>query len=125
MKLSNLEGTSDEIKNFFQDNGLNAADYFLAPEAPMKLVWLTLPGLCVFLSLSILVLFPNWASELRKFAFVATCFLSIWWAVVLQVRFKNAWATGVVIVGCLLLALVGLGAVTPLQMLDEVKLIKK
>lgn len=120
MKISNLEGTSDEIKNFFQDNGLNAADYFIAPEPPLKFIWFIFPGVCIFLFLAILVLLPGLASEFRKFSFVATCFFSIWGAVVVQVRFKNAWATGVVFVGCLLLALVAIGEITPTQMFDAV-----
>jgi hypothetical protein len=125
MKIANIEGTTDEIKNFFQDNGLNAADFFEAPDTPIRTRWLVSPGVCVFVTLAALTLIPNLAPQSKTFVFVATCFFSIWWSLVLQVRFKNAWATGIVAGGCLLLALVALGVVTPVQMLEEVKSIKK
>lgn len=125
MKFANLEGTTDEIKNFFQDNGLNAADYFQPAEIPIKTIWLVLPAACVLLALAVLVLVPSLTLVQQRFAFIVSCFSAIWWAVVIQVRFKNVWATGVVVVGCLLLALVSLGVVTPIQMLEEVKALKK
>lgn len=125
MKIANVEGTTEEFKNFFQDNGLNAADFFEAPDTPIGTVWLVLPAVCVFATLAVLTLAPALEQHYQKFAFVAACFFSIWWSVVLQLRFKNAWATGIVAGGCLLLSLVALGVVTPVQMLEEVKAIKK
>lgn len=121
MKFAHLEGTDKEITNFFQDNGLRAADYFQVPEPPIKPFWLVLPALCVFAALAVLALVPNLSVEQKLFGFVTACFFSIWWGVVIQVRFKSAWATGLVVVGCLLLSLVCLGVVTPIQMLEEVK----
>jgi hypothetical protein len=125
VKIANIEGTTDEIKNFFQDNGLKAADFFETPDSPIRTIWLILPAICVFATLAILTLASTLPPHYQKFAFVAACFFSIWWSAVLQLRFKNAWATGIVAGGCLLLALVALGVVTPVQMLEEVKAIKK
>jgi hypothetical protein len=124
LKIANLEGTTEEIKNFFQDNGLKATDFFEQPDSPIKTVWLVLPAVFVFFALAGQTLFAL-QSQAQKFLFVASCFFSIWWAVVLQLRFKNTWATAIVAGGCLLLALVALGVVTPVQMLEEVKAIKK
>lgn len=125
MKLANLEGTPEEIKNFFQDNGLKAENFFEPAESPIQTRWLVAPGILTFIALAVLTLFQGATAPQRTFLFVAVCFLGIWWAVVLQLRFKNTWATGIVAVGCLLLALVALGVVTPIQMLEEVKGLKK
>jgi hypothetical protein len=125
VKIANLEGTTEEIKNFFQDNGLKAENFFEPAEKPIRTLWLVTPAVLVFIALATLTLLPGASAQQQKFIFVAACFFAIWWAVVLQLRFKNAWATGIVAGGCLLLALVALGVVTPTQMLEEVKAMKK
>lgn len=125
MRLANLEGTPEEIKNFFQDNGLKAENFFEPTESPIQTRWLVIPGILTFVALAVLTLFQGATPQQRTFLFISACFLSIWWAVVLQLRFKNTWATGLVAGGCLLLALVALGVVTPIQMLEEVKGLKK
>ena len=125
MKIANLEGTTEEIKNFFQDNGLKAENFFEPAETPIRTRWLVAPGVSAFIALATLTLLEEVSPQQRTFLFVAVCFFGIWWSVVLQLRFKNAWATGIVAGGCLLLALVALGVVTPVQMLEEVKSLKK
>lgn len=125
MKLANLEGTTEEIRNFFQDNGLKAENFFEVVESPIRTRWLVTPGILIFIALAVLTLFQGATPQQRTFLFVAVCFLGSWLAVVLQLRFKNTWATGLVAVSCLLLALVALGVVTPIQMLEEVKELKK
>jgi hypothetical protein len=125
VKLANLEGTPEEIKNFFQDNGLKAENFFEPAELPIRTRWLVAPGVLTFIALAVLTLLQSATTQQRTFLFVVVCFFGIWWSVVLQLRFKNVWATGIVAVGCLLLALVALGVVTPVQMLEEVKGLKK
>ena len=125
MKIANLEGTTEEIKNFFQDNGLKAESFFEPAEKPIRTLWLVVPGILVFLALATLSLLSSTTPQQRTFLFVAVCFFAICWALVLQLRFKNFWATGIVAGGSLLLALVALGVVTPVQMLEVVKDLKK
>jgi hypothetical protein len=43
MKIGKMEGSPEEIKNFFQDNGLNIPDFLEKPEAPLKPIWLIAP----------------------------------------------------------------------------------
>ena len=43
MKLG-LEGTPEEVINFFQNNGLNPLDYFEKPESSLQTRWLIIPG---------------------------------------------------------------------------------
>ena len=125
MKIAGFEGTTEEIKNFFQDNGLKAESFFEPAEKPIGTLWLVVPGALTFIALATLTLLRSLPPAQQLLLFVVACFFGIWCAVVLQLWFKNAWATGLVALGCLLLALVALGVVTPVQMLEEVKGLKK
>jgi hypothetical protein len=125
MKFGPAEGTPEEIKNFFQDNGLKAADYFAAPEAPISAIWFVIPSACVVIALTVLTLFAPVSASVATFIFLVGCVASLWLAVNVQLRFKSAWATGIVAIGCPLLMLVALGLVTPLQMLEEIKSLRK
>ncbi len=125
MKFGPVEGTSEEIKNFFQDNGLKAADFFTPPEPPIKTIWFLIPGLVVVCALAILTLLTPLSEAVATFVFLVGCAAALWLAVNVQIRFKSLWATGIVLVGCLLIMLVALGLVTPLQMFEEMKSLKK
>jgi hypothetical protein len=125
MKLGPIEGTKEEITGFFQDNGLNAGDYFQIPEPPIKSVWLVIPAACVVVASGTLTLLESMTAGQQKFTFLVGCFTSVWLATVIQLRFKQVWATGIIVVGCLLLMLVALGVVEPKQILDEVRSFRK
>ena len=58
MKIANIEGTTEEIKNFFQDNGLRAEDFFEPAEQPIGTLWFVLPGIFVFIALAVLTFSP-------------------------------------------------------------------
>ena len=125
MKLGPIEGTKEEITGFFQDNGLNAGDYFQMPEAPIGTLWLVVPTLCVVATLGALTLLESLKQGQQTFLFLIGCMAIVWLATVIQLRFKHAWATGIVVIGGLLLMLVALGAISPTQMLNEVKSLRK
>ncbi|MES1191043.1 MAG: hypothetical protein ABUS47_08200 [Steroidobacter sp.] len=124
MKFGPLEGSSEEIKNFFQDNGLRAADFIALPDPPIKPIWFILPVSVLMLSIAFLV-FVSLAKAAATFVFLIGSGAGLWLAVNAQLRFKSPWVTGIIGIGCLLLMLVALGAVTPLEMLNEVKSLKK
>lgn len=123
MKLGPMEGSPEEIKNFFQDNGLRAADYLAVPGAPIAIrtVWFVVSGVVVVSALAILTLFTPTTQGLATFVFLVGCAGGLWLAINAQIRFQSLWATGIIVVGCLLLMLVALGAVTPIGMLQEIK----
>ncbi len=121
MKFGPLEGTSEEIKNFFQDNGLRAADYITLPDEPIKPVWFVVPIVVFIVALAVLTFFPSLPKPSITFVFLVGCAAGMWLAVNTQLRFKSPWATGTLVLGCLLLMLVALGAVTPIGLLDEVR----
>lgn len=125
MKLGPIEGTKEEITGFFQDNGLKASDYFQTPEDPIETLWLFVPALCVVATLGALTLLESLKQGQQTFIFLIGCMAIVWLATVIQLRFKNAWATGIVVIGSLLLMLVALGAISPTQMLNEVKSLRK
>ena len=121
MKFGPMEGSPEEIKNFFQDNGLRAADYLTVPEAPIKTVWFIVPGAIVVGALVVLTLFTPTTQAAVTFVFLVGCAAVLWLTVNAQIRFKNLWATGIIGVGCFLLLLVALGVVTPIGVLQEIK----
>ena len=121
MKIGDLEGSSEEIHDFFQNNGLKVEDYFQRPQKPVGWFLVVVPAMIVLVGLVLLVLELTADMRLRMVVFIATCFFSVCWAVAIQVKFKNSWATTVVVVGCLLLALVAFGVFTPEQMFDAVQ----
>ena len=121
MKLGQIEGTKEEITGFFQDNGLKVNDYFQMPEAPIKAVWIVIPALLIVFTLGTLTLIEPLSTGQRMFAFLVGLSALIWLTTVVQLRFKHAWATGIVAIGGLLLMLVALGAISPKQMLIEMK----
>ena len=125
MRLGPIEGTKEEITGFFQDNGLKASDYFQTPEAPIGIVWLVVPALCIIAVLAALTLMEPLKQGQQTFVFLIGCTALVWLATVIQLRFKHAWATGIVVIGGLLLMLVALGALSPIQMLGEVKSLRK
>lgn len=125
MKLGPIEGTKEEITGFFQDNGLKANDYFQMIEAPIKAVWIVIPALLIVATLGALTLVESLSTGQKTFAFLVGCSALVWLATVVQLRFKHMWATGIVAIGGLLLMLVAFGAISPTQMLNEVKSFRK
>jgi len=125
MKFGPVEGTSEEIKNFFQDNGLNAADYFTPPEPPIKTVWFLIPAVFIVCAFAVLTLITPSSKAVATFVFLFGCAAALWLAVNVQIRLKSFCVTGIVLVGCLLIMLVALGVLTPLQMFEEMKALKK
>lgn len=125
MKLGPIEGTKEEITGFFQDNGLKVNDYFQTPKAPIKAVWLVIPALLIVITLGSLTLIVSLSTGQRMFAFLVGCAALVWLTTVIQLHFEHAWASGIVAIGGLLLMLVALGAISPTQMLNELKSIRK
>jgi uncharacterized membrane protein len=124
MKFGPVEGSPEEIKNFVENNGLNPADYFTVAESPLHVVWFVIPSVCIMLVAVVLALLP----AQKPFAtptFLIGCAASIWLSVNVQLRFRNGWATTILVVGCILILLVALGVVTPLQVFEQIKSLKK
>ena len=121
MKIGPVEGSPEEIKDFFQNNGLNALDYMEPIDPPLKWLWFVVPSCTLIVVLALLTLFPPESNGAATFTFLIGCGAGLWIATNIQLRFKNVTASLIVAIGCLLLLLVALGALSPPQMLDAAR----
>jgi hypothetical protein len=121
VKFGQFEGSPEEIKNFFQDNGLKVEDFLNPPEKPIRTLWFVVPSVLVVIAIAAFTVFTPSAAGALLFVFLLGCASSLWLAVNVQLRFKNAVATGIVAVGLLLLLLVATGVLTPKEMLPTIK----
>ncbi len=125
MKIGNTEGTPEEIRDFYQNNGLNIADYVEKPEQPLKTIWFVVPVCLVVIALLYLTLSASTQISVRTLVFLLGSGAGLWLAANMQIRFKNTWATAFVAVGVVLFMLVALGLMAPLDMMKYLKELKK
>ncbi|MBC8412657.1 MAG: hypothetical protein ISR96_03795 [Nitrospira sp.] len=118
MKIGPVEGTPEEVNNFFQNNGLNPLEYFEKPETSLQTRWLIIPS-AFFVALFILLAFvgDNY-SKTKIVLFLSGFASSVWLAVCVHIRFKTAWGAGAIILAGLLIMLVALGVVKPEQLTE-------
>ncbi|MCX5822488.1 MAG: hypothetical protein NTY86_03005 [Deltaproteobacteria bacterium] len=125
MKFGNkMEGSPEEIRDFFQNNGLNITDYMERPDLPLKAVWFILPVCFIVVSLTCLTFLMPLGTSMQTFVFLLGCGAGIWLAVNVQLRFKNTWAAVFVAIGTILLILVAIGTVTPTEMIQQLNKFK-
>ena len=125
MKMGKLEGSQEEIHDFFQNNGLNIQDYLEKPEPPLKRIWFIVPVLLIAGAISLLTLIAPSAESAQKFLFLTGFGAGIWLAVNVQIRYKNAWAAFFTAVGTVLLMLVAIGEMAPSELVQHMKDLKK
>jgi peptidoglycan/LPS O-acetylase OafA/YrhL len=125
MKLGKVEGSPQEIRNFIQDSGLNVQDYLERPEKKLGAIWFVLPSSIVLIAAAVSVLIPSFGPSGRVLAFIGGCAASIWLAVVVHVRYKSAWASSTIVIGSVVLLLVAAGLIGPLDVLKQLREIKK
>jgi FtsH-binding integral membrane protein len=125
MKIGKLEGTPEEIKDFFQNSGLNVSDYLEKTEQPLKPVCFIAPVIIVIAALLWLTLFAPSRAALQTFLFLCGCGGGIWLAATIQIRFKNTWASIFVAVGTVLVMMVAIGIATPADIVKQLKELKK
>lgn len=121
MKFGPVEGSSEDIKDFLKDNGLDVEKYFQEPEKPIHTVWFAIPAALVFISIGILTLAPIETRGISTFVFLFGCAAALWLAANIQLRFKNIWAAGGVLVGLILFLLVALGVILPADLPTEAR----
>lgn len=124
MKVGTVEGTPQEIKDFFINQGLQLSDYLEKPDEPLKKRWLTIPAILLVVTLVLLVVL----SSIPKGAFLLLFLLGagsvVWLSISIQIRFKNGWATAVAAIGGLLMILVAGGFIAPKETIDAIKSLK-
>ena len=121
MKVGSVEGTPEEINDFFQNNGLNPFDFFEKPEIKLSNIWLIIPSLIFVCSLAILSFAHGVEEKAKMFIFLLGLCACCWIAVSAHIRFKSNWGAGSIIFIGLLVMLVAFGVLQPEQLPDYIK----
>jgi hypothetical protein len=124
MKIGDLEGTPEEIRDLCQNNGLNIEDFFEKPEKPLNNLLFIGPSCFFLLSIIILTTVSSFAEGWRNFIFLFGCCCSLWLGVNVQIRFKNGWAASAIFFFGIAFMLVALGAISPAELFEKTKGIK-
>ncbi|PQJ85892.1 hypothetical protein [Photobacterium phosphoreum] len=119
MKVGQLEGTPEEIKNLVENHGLNLNDYLIKPDKPICLKWVIAPSIGFSISLICTYIFGTSSEDefIGNLFFLLTMGLALWLTVVIQIRHKNIWASSLSIFVLLLLSLVSLGVMQPYDLI--------
>lgn len=125
MKFGNLEGTSEEIADFFENNGLDAKHYFLKVEVPPHLGWVIAPAVIVFAAVLSIGLDLLSAPRHQWLAFLLGCLSTVWLGAAIQLRYKQSMVTGVAAIGCLAILVVAFGFLTPVEAIEQLKQLRK
>ena len=117
MKLGDLEGTPKEIKDFFENTGLNLSDYFQPPDKPIHSAWLYVPAIIVVVS----VLWPNFmgAAPSEAAPFLIGCLGIVWLSISLQIRYKQPVVSSIAGFGCAAVLVVSYRFLTPLEAIQQ------
>ncbi|KJF88237.1 hypothetical protein [Photobacterium phosphoreum] len=91
MKVGQLEGTPEEIKNLVENHGLNLNDYLIKPDKPICLKWVIAPSIGFSISLICTYIFGTSSEDefIGNLFFLLTMGLALWLTVVIQIRHKK------------------------------------
>lgn len=119
MKLGHLEGTPEEIRDFFADNGLDVNDYFQPPDKPIHSAWLFVSAIAVV----VFVLWPNFTEKPphQMLPFLLGCLSLVWLTISLQIRYKQFLVSGIAAVGCGAVLVISYGFLTPVEAIEQLK----
>jgi len=119
MKIGPVEGTSEEVNDFFQNNGLNLSEYLQKPEPPLSNIWLIIPAILFVFSFGVLSITQIASANWKVFVFLLGFASSVWLGVSVHIRFKSSWSAWAIILAGLLIMLVALGVIEPKELLEH------
>jgi len=126
MKLGPFDGTVEEVKDLFENNGLNLEDYLEKPPSRLAIKFLIVPAVVLGVALLLLDIFTTKCSQGTLTLLYLLGFSGgTWLTVSTQLRFKNALATFAVAIGFLLMLLVASGIFSPKDAVEFIREIKK
>ena len=110
MKLGPVDGSTEEVCDLLENNGLRLEDLLQKPPPPLKTRYLIIPALIFMIGLLAVVTFGSASSK----AVVTLLYLlafggGTWLTVSIQLRFRNGPATFAAAVGALLMLLIAAG----------------
>jgi len=121
MKVGSVEGTPEEVKDLFEDHGLDLSAYIEKPDRPLHKVWLIIPAAGFVVCFGILSFITALPSSGEIFIFLLGFACSVWLGTSIHIRFKSAWGAGAIMLAGLLIMLVALGVLAPSELLDHYK----
>lgn len=119
MKMGPVEGTTEEVSDFFENNGLILSEYLEKPESPLSNIWLIIPSIIFVTCFGILSLSEIETAKIKIFIFLFGFASSVWLGVSVHIRFKSNRGAGAIILAGLLIMLVALGVIEPREILDH------
>lgn len=125
MKVGSFDGKVEEIRDLFENNGLNLENYIEKPPLPLPTRFLIIPIVIFFISLFGLALLPvGFAEWQSRFLYIVSFGSGTWICVSTHLRFKNGFATFCVAIGLVLTILIGAGLMSPREAAEAVKGLK-
>ena len=120
-----MEGSPEEISDFFQNNGLKVSDYLKAPEPELPNWHFIVSSVVVVVAVIALGLGMSSTPQLNFALFLIGCLATAWLSVSLQLRFGNAWATCLSFIIVFVILLMAIGYLTPTDALKEIRSINE
>ena len=121
MKIGPAEGSEEEIRDFFENLGLNPSEFFVKPEPALASHWLVIPAACFATMLIIVLAIHNKEnSSVRIPALIAFITLS-WFSLALHIRYKSTSLTTFAIILGIVALLLASGTITLLEVMDTIK----
>jgi uncharacterized membrane protein len=126
MKMGPFDGSMEEVKDLFENNGLKLEDYLEKPPSHLATKFMIIPAVVLGIALLLLAIFTTKCSH----AILTLLYLlgfsgGTWLTVSIQLRYKNTLATFAVAIGSLLMILVASGIFSPKEAVEFIKEIKK
>jgi hypothetical protein len=88
MKIGNINGTPEEIRNFLVDNGFRASDFLDLPKK-IELKWITIPTSLFIVFSFILWIVNRPSSPIYVFLIIIDLSTLCWLTASIHLRFKN------------------------------------
>lgn len=88
MKIGNINGTPEEIKNFLVDNGFRASDFLDLPKK-IELKWIIIPASLFIVFSFILWIVNRPSSPIYVFLIIIDISTLCWLTASIHLRFKN------------------------------------
>jgi len=124
MKIGSVEGTPEEIRDAFENHGLNLEDYLEKPKPQLSNVWIFLPAGLLVAALISLVLLAPLSNTVLLLLFLSGAAGICWLSASVQIKFQNTWATTFVGIGTLLMLLVAAGLIAPKETIEAIRDLK-
>jgi hypothetical protein len=122
MRIGKIEGTPQEIKDMFDDQGFRFEDYLGEPYSPPKKIWVVIPICLTLLTLMAIVIIGDSDLRLVSVLYILCFATGMWSTCSIQYTLKNTSVTVIVAIGIILLILVVFQYIKPQ---DTIPLIKK